>query len=154
MYVLITNGVVEKYPYSIGELRKDNPNTSFPKEPPESLLASYGVLPVIPTDRPQASHTKNVKEVTPVNLQGKWTQTWEVTNASAEEISARTEEKSSEVRGERDMLLASCDWTQGKDISEEVSAAWATYRQALRDIPQQGAFPWNVEWPVAPNSGE
>jgi hypothetical protein len=147
MYTKINNGVVEKYPYSIGELRKDNPNTSFPKEPSESLLASYGVLRVTPTDRPQVSHTKNVKEITPVNLQGKWTQKWEVTNASADEISVRTEEKSAEVRAERDYRLASCDWTQGKDISDEVSATWTTYRQALRDIPSQPGFPFDINWP-------
>jgi Phage tail assembly chaperone protein len=28
-------------------------------------------------------------------------------------------------------------------------AAWATYRQALRDVTAQTGFPWTVEWPVA-----
>lgn len=53
MYALITNGVVEKYPYSIGQLRKDNPQTSFPKNPVDSLLAEYGVFPVVRTDWPE-----------------------------------------------------------------------------------------------------
>lgn len=29
-------------------------------------------------------------------------------------------------------------------------AAWATYRQALRDITAQQGFPWNVTWPEQP----
>ena len=29
-------------------------------------------------------------------------------------------------------------------------AAWAAYRQALRDISKQSGFPWTVAWPVAP----
>lgn len=150
MYAKINNGVVEKYPYSIGELRKDNPNTSFPSSIPETTLAEYGVFPVVPKDEPQTPHTKNVKEVDPVNLQGKWTQTWEITDASPEEIAERTEARSETVRQERDYLLAKSDWTQGKDIPDSVSQAWAVYRQALRDVPQQGAFPWNVQWPVRP----
>ena len=29
-------------------------------------------------------------------------------------------------------------------------AAWATYRQALRDITAQSGFPWTVTYPDAP----
>jgi hypothetical protein len=29
-------------------------------------------------------------------------------------------------------------------------AAYAAYRQALRDITKQTGFPWTVEWPVQP----
>ena len=31
---------------------------------------------------------------------------------------------------------------------------WATYRQALRDIPQQDGFPFNITFPVAPDKTE
>ena len=27
-------------------------------------------------------------------------------------------------------------------------AAWAAYRQELRDITAQAGFPWNVQWPA------
>lgn len=53
-------------------------------------------------------------------------------------------------RQRRDALLAECDWTQAKDIPDSVSSAWATYRQALRDVPQQPGFPLNVAWPQKP----
>lgn len=49
MYVKINNQTVEKYPYSIGNLRKDNPQTSFPKNPSDTILAEWGVFPVIET---------------------------------------------------------------------------------------------------------
>jgi hypothetical protein len=54
-----------------------------------------------------------------------------------------------QIRGQRDMLLAQSDWTQTPDAPVD-QAAWATYRQALRDIPQQPGFPDNVTWPTAP----
>ena len=53
-------------------------------------------------------------------------------------------------RANRDRLLARTDWTQGKDISTEVSNKWTEYRQALRDITSQEGFPNNIQWPVQP----
>jgi hypothetical protein len=53
------------------------------------------------------------------------------------------------VRSHRDQLLKDCDWTQVADAPVD-QAAWATYRQALRDIPQQEGFPENVTWPESP----
>ena len=34
------------------------------------------------------------------------------------------------------------------------SSEWAAYRQALRDIPQQDGFPFNITFPVAPDKTE
>lgn len=59
------------------------------------------------------------------------------------------------VRMERDALLAGSDWTDStsaqKRLTADVLAKWDTYRQALRDIPQQGGFPWNITWPTSPD---
>lgn len=52
-------------------------------------------------------------------------------------------------RQERDALLASSDWTQVADAPVD-QAAWASYRQALRDIPQQAGFPTDITWPIKP----
>lgn len=54
-----------------------------------------------------------------------------------------------QVRAERDRLLAESDWTQVADAPVD-QAAWATYRQALRDVPEQQGFPHDVIWPVKP----
>lgn len=59
------------------------------------------------------------------------------------------EEKEQAVRNERNLRLAYTDWTQLPDapLTEEQKAAYAEYRQALRDVPAQEEFPKNVTWP-------
>ena len=147
MHIKLTNGQPEKY--SIGQLRRDNPQVSFPKNIPDALLASYDVYPLTPVDRPVADHTKNVNEGTPQQINGTWTQVWDIAAASAEEIEVRTQEKAQSVRSERDYFLQQSDWTQIGDAPVD-AVAWATYRQALRDITAQEGFPHNVTWPTKP----
>ena len=55
-------------------------------------------------------------------------------------------------RDSRDKLLAECDWLVVKalELAQAVPAEWATYRQALRDLPQQAGFPTTINWPVKP----
>lgn len=60
------------------------------------------------------------------------------------------EEQSAIVRAERDRLLTETDWTQAADISEATRDKWAPYRQALRDVPDQAGFPFEVVWPAKP----
>lgn len=55
-----------------------------------------------------------------------------------------------EARAKRNTLLAASDWTQVADAPVD-QAAWATYRQELRDITSQEGFPEAITWPVAPN---
>jgi hypothetical protein len=56
------------------------------------------------------------------------------------------------VRAERDRLLAACDWTQVADapLTAAEKTAWAEYRQALRDVPQDFDSPDDVIWPEVP----
>jgi hypothetical protein len=49
----------------------------------------------------------------------------------------------------RDTELARTDWTQVADAVCD-KAAWATYRQALRDLPASNADPRKIELPTAP----
>lgn len=39
-------------------------------------------------------------------------------------------------------------------LGEALAGSWATYRQALRDLPEQEGWPLNIEWPIAPNANE
>lgn len=55
-----------------------------------------------------------------------------------------------EVRTQRNKKLAETDWTQLADSSAD-TAAWATYRAALRDLPTTEGFPHNVTWPTEPS---
>lgn len=54
-----------------------------------------------------------------------------------------------EVRAKRDKLLNETDWTQMADtaLSEDKKEAYRIYRQALRDVPEQEGFPYDVSWP-------
>ena len=61
------------------------------------------------------------------------------------------EEMWSEVRLNRDVLLKGSDWTQLPDVPITTKEAWATYRQALRDVTNQ-SDPFNIVWPTAPGT--
>ena len=151
MYILAPNQVAKTYPYTIGELRRDNPNTSFPKKPTEATLASWGVYPVANVDSPAFSYaTQNLTEGNPVLVDGQWQQTWVITEATPEEVSQRAAQQSDDMRNKRDQLIANTDWMALSDNT--MSAGWATYRQALRDITSHVNFPYLTEadWPVKP----
>lgn len=65
-----------------------------------------------------------------------------------------TEGESSNVRAERNGKLLKSDVMVLPDrwsaMTQQQQQAWATYRQALRDIPTQPGFPWTIDWPEAP----
>ena len=56
------------------------------------------------------------------------------------------------LRSERDALLVSSDWTQYNDspLSDEAKAEWVTYRESLRDLPENTDDPANPTWPTPP----
>jgi hypothetical protein len=89
-YILAPNQIAEIFPYSIGNLRRDSPNVSFPRNPSDALLASYDVFPVVTQAPPEHDPaTQNLNQATPMLVDGQWLQTWEVTDASGEEIAER-----------------------------------------------------------------
>ena len=62
---------------------------------------------------------------------------------------ATNEQKWDQIKLWRNAQLAISDWTQVADAPVD-KAAWATYRQALRDLPAQGGLADEAEFPVAP----
>lgn len=86
MYLKLNNGIIEKFPYTIGELRSDNSHISFPREIPESTLAEYGVFPVEVTQYPEVGFDKNVAEGQPELVNGVWKQVWVVSDIGADGI--------------------------------------------------------------------
>lgn len=59
-------------------------------------------------------------------------------------------ELSLEIKSRRLSLLFQSDWTQLPDVPLAARDAWASYRQALRDITTQPGFPLNIVWPTPP----
>lgn len=147
------NTATGAYPLSADDVRADFPNTSFPASAAdfEIAIAREGYEPVQMTVPPTVDHAKTVTEGAPTEDQGIWHQVWVITDATTGEIAERTTSKSNDVRSERTKRLADCDWTQLPDAPVD-QAAWAAYRQELRDITKQVGFPWNVVWPRDPYS--
>ena len=56
------------------------------------------------------------------------------------------------LRNQRDALLMMSDRRMLWDspLKDEQKQQWATYRQALRDLPQNTTDPANVTWPTKP----
>jgi hypothetical protein len=151
MFALIEAGAVKQYPYGVGELKQANPNTSFPNQMSDSALEDFGVYRVYFDTPPAIEATQVLAESTPAFSESdqRWTQVWLVRDKTTEEVEAEAAIKAAEIRAERNRLLSASDWTQLADSSADKDA-WATYRQALRDITDQAGFPWEVTWPEAP----
>lgn len=149
MYVLVKNGIAVKYPYSINELKRDNPNTSFPEELTPERLAEFGVYPVEAVAQPESDYTKNVVEDVPVIEDGRWVQKWKIDTATNTEKTERLEVAWAYLREERNRLLSGSDWTQLEDATVN-KAAWAAYRMALRFLPEATQDPFNPVWPQKP----
>lgn len=152
MFVKITNGQIDQYPYTVGDLRRDNPNTSFPKQVPAELMAAYGMYPVgyeAAPDYDPMTHRLQHSDM-PVLKDGAWVLTKTVVALTAEQIADRDAAKAKEVRSQRDSLIAATDYLALSDTT--LTAEMAAYRQALRDITDHVNFPYLTEadWPVKP----
>jgi hypothetical protein len=94
MYLLAINQSVEKFPYSVSDLRRDNPDTSFPAIPNDDWLAEWNVFPVddlpVPVYDPD---TESIERSGPTLENDKWILAWQVRPATQEEIAQRLEAK-------------------------------------------------------------
>lgn len=97
---------------------------------------------------PVNTQTDNTTLVVNKNQAGEYSATWmdntELQQAQDTNLAATV------ARTTRNKLLQETDWTQAKDIPDNISSAWTTYRQALRDITSQEGFPTNINWPQKP----
>lgn len=77
------------------------------------------------------------------------TGSWVIENKTPEQIQSELDEEMQRVRLFRNKLLSDCDWTQVADAPVD-QAAWAVYRQELRDLPANTTDPYNPVWPTPP----
>ena len=125
------------------------PNTSFPANgPSDAFLAEQGAVKVS-MFRPHDRATQKLVSCEPVVENG-FAYVVEVVDKTEEEIAADVASKAAQVRAARDRALSASDWTQVADAPVD-KAAWATYRQALRDLPNAMGFP-NVDLPQSPDT--
>lgn len=91
-YVKINaSGQVEAYPYSLHRLRKDNPNTSFPKDPPAWVLAEWNVYPVTNIPVPQHNSMTQLasRDAAPTFVNGAWAIGWAIQERPLDDARAR-----------------------------------------------------------------
>jgi len=150
MLLVKANGsTVEQYPYSLGMLRKDNSNTSFPKQPSVADMAAFNVHPVTEANPTVGDGQHLVKVWTPTLVSGEWVLAHEAVDLTDAEVAAATAVIAANMREERNKRLAATDWAAMPD-SPTMSSAMTTYRTALRNVPAQENFPTTITWPTAP----
>lgn len=158
----------------IDEFRRLNAGTSFPQVISEETLNDFGADIVF--EGPQASggdHYQYSQAAGVEQIDGKWytkyilgpvfTDTPEIEISETETQPAKTAaeneaaykatkdaEQAKGIRTTRNDMLKESDWTHTTDSTVANKQAWATYRQALRDITSQVGFPWTITWPVVP----
>ena len=68
-------------------------------------------------------------------------------------VQAKIQQAWTALRTERNARLAACDWVALADahLSQDKKDAWFTYRQSLRDLPENATDPTQVTWPVSPS---
>jgi len=99
MYAKINGDVVAKYPYSMSDLKKDNPTVGFPTNSLSNpdIHSEYGIVGVGNSTPPSADSGFKVEESTPVKDGENWVQGWSQVAKTAEEI-ADDERAASEVQ--------------------------------------------------------
>ena len=149
LLIKATGSTVEQYPYSIGLLRKENPNTSFPKQVSASDMAAFNVYPVTEVTPTVSDTQKLVKVWTPTLVGGDWVLAHEAVDLTSDDIAEATAVLAANAREKRDALLAATDWTSMADAPTQATEMTA-YRTLLRNLPAQADFPTTITWPTAP----
>jgi hypothetical protein len=148
LYLKAINDQVEQYPYSLGQLRKDNPSTSFPRQPSLAGLAEFNMYPVTEVTPTLADGEKLVKVWTPTLVSGEWILPHQAVAKTAEDLATESAVAWANLREQRDKLLAETDWTASTDVT--MSAEMTEYRKLLRDLPANTADVFNPVYPVKP----
>lgn len=154
MYVKVTNGTVDQYPYTVGDLRRDNPNTSFPKNLPTQMLEDWGLYPVTEAENEPSynAETQYLNPATSPTLEnGAWVIGLTVVDKTEEEIASNRDAMASTNRSTRNELLAATDFHALTDVT--LSDSMSAYRQALRDLTSHANWPYldATDWPTEPN---
>ena len=73
--------------------------------------------------------------------------------ADPSKVQAKIQQAWTALRTQRNRLLQQSDWTALSDahLSQDKKDAWFTYRQSLRDLPENATDPTQVTWPVSPS---
>jgi hypothetical protein len=143
---IIKNGSI-----TVGDYKTLFPNTSFPASgPSDEFLSSNGAKKL----NRFKEHNRLTEKLVVCDAydDGEFVSIVEVKKLTAKEVTAAKDSAMANLRSQRDRMLSECDWTQIPDCTIPKKAEWATYRQALRDLPSSVTDArLQIEWPHDPN---
>lgn len=143
VYVLAPNNVVTKYPYTLTDLRFDNPSISFPVVITNSDAAAFNTFPVVETSQPSFDHiTQAIEWSNPVLTDGAWIQQWAVVDLDPEQIAYNEDQAKANNKAQAESLLSETDWTATVDINDPQYSnpylgnqpEFLAYRSSVRQI--------------------
>jgi hypothetical protein len=148
-YVQAQGDTFIRHIFDVEPTQWDADNYCYARRLTEEQVEHFGVhKKQIVTPPYHDAATQHIEEGPALLIDGVWTQNYIVTDLSADESAAKVGAQWPVIRAERNKLLVESDWTQLPDAPVD-AAAWATYRQALRDITTQ-ANPFTIVWPESP----
>jgi hypothetical protein len=180
MYAKINGGTVTHFPYTFGQLRKDNPNVSFPRSITAGVMQKFGMVGVLegpqPTPTAYQKVQRNALPTRPVTGQDDAGEDilanyWMIDYTAVDMFVDTTDEEGNVTtkaqheatyqaaldakvaesnRKKRDELIAATDFYALTDVV--MDANMTVYRQALRDITSHASWPnlSDADWPVKP----
>jgi len=149
-YVQAQGDTFIRHIFDVEPTQWDADNYCYARRLTEEQVVHFGVhKKQIVTPPYHDAATQHLEEGPALLIDGVWTQNYIVTDLSADESAAKVGAQWTVIRAERNKLLAESDWTQLPDAPVD-AAAWATYRQALRDITTE-ANPFAIVWPQGPS---
>jgi hypothetical protein len=150
-----------------GQIRSMHPNVSLPKVWNANVNETLGIDPVLASPKPDPSgdYKTVVRNGVEQDANGNWVWAWTENDTFQEytddegntvtvqaqidaKVAADNAALEATERSTRDELLKATDHFALSDVT--MSAEMTTYRQALRDVPQQAGFPNTITWPTKP----
>lgn len=128
---------------------RENGGPSFDQLTPD-IIEQLNADPVFEGPQPTLTRYQTSAMQGAIQVEGKWYTNWVAVDMGDEAKAALDIRQAEAVRSDRNRRLQETDWEvvraieSGNSVSQELS----TYRQALRDIPLQSGFPWEVDWPT------
>ena len=153
MLIQLQDGHPIGHPVTEENLRLLFPEMDLPEVLTPDLVAplGFGLYTATPAPEVTGPYERLIEAPPARDAVGVWIQVWQVVPMTEAERVAADAEAARLLRRERDYLLSRCDHTQLPDAPATIDrAAWAAYRQALRDLPVQPGFPHQVTWPTPP----
>lgn len=138
-------------PITVGDYRQQFANTSFPPSGPSNEFLTENNAKKVNAFKAHDRLTQKLVSCDAYD-DGEFVSVVQVVDLTAEEIQSAKDSAMAQIRGQRNQLLKDCDWTQIADCTIPKKAEWATYRQALRDLPATVTDPRTfADWPRNPD---